>query len=155
MSSEFPPVRPARRNDGPPLRRVQSHLSEPSPQLLSAALAELSADTVEPTGFLRAWRLLVSPDSDDRPVGYLLATTGESTHIAELAVDPAYRRENRATALLETLCDDVTAPVTVHVAATNKPARSLYRRVGFVQSGRLTEQFDSSDGLALQYDPEN
>ena len=155
MPSKHPPVRPARRTDGPALRPLQSLLSEPSPPLLSAALAELSTDTVEPTGSPRAWRLLVSPNSDDRPVGYLLATTGESTHIAELAVDPAYRRESRATTLLEAICDDATAPVTVHVAASNEPAQSLYWRVGFVQSSRSTEQFDSSDGLTLQYDPEN
>jgi len=86
-------------------------------------------------------------------VGYLLAVGGVSTHIAELAVDPDYRRENRATALLNEICTNAPEPVTVHVAADNEPALSLYRRVGFVKRGRSSELFERSDGLTLVYDP--
>jgi len=121
---------------------------EPSPTLLSTALSELSTSVP-----IRTSRLLVSPTDDDRPVGYLLAVGDGPTHIAELAVDPDHRRERRATALLNTVCDSTTQPVTVHVASTNDPARSLYRRVGFVETGRSSERFESREGITLRYTP--
>jgi ribosomal-protein-alanine N-acetyltransferase len=154
MTTELPPVRPAGSSDERILKRLQSHLSEPSPELLAAALAERSTDVGIPVGSLQTSTLLITPDSTDQPVGYLLAVEGASTHIAELAVDPDYRRENRATALLNEVCTNATEPVTVHVAADNRPALSLYRRVGFVESARSAEQFEGSDGLTLVYDPE-
>ncbi|MEA1930306.1 MAG: N-acetyltransferase [Euryarchaeota archaeon] len=146
MAPQSPPVRPARENDSAALRRLQSHLSEPSPTLLSTAIAELS-DSIP----IRTSRLLVSPDSDDRPVGYLLAVGEGPIHIAELAVDPDHRRERRATALLNKICDNTTHAVTVHVAAENEPARSLYRRVGFVEAERSPELFEDSEGITLRY----
>jgi len=121
---------------------------EPSPTLLSTALSELSTSVP-----IRTSRLLVSPTDDDRPVGYLLAVGDVPTHIAELAVDPDHRRERRATALLNTVCDSTTQPVTVHVASTNDPARSLYRRVGFVETGRSSERFESREAVTLRYTP--
>jgi ribosomal protein S18 acetylase RimI-like enzyme len=154
LTTELPPVRPAGSSDERTLKRLQSHLSEPSPELLAAALAERSTSAVGSSGALQTSTLLISPDETDRPVGYLLAVDGASTHIAELAVDPDHRRENRATALLNEVCTNGTEPVTVHVAADNRPALSLYRRVGFVESTRSAEQFEGSDGLTLVYDPE-
>ncbi|ATW87561.1 ribosomal protein S18 acetylase RimI-like enzyme [Halohasta litchfieldiae] len=148
-----PPIRPARSDDGAVLQQLQSLLSEPSPGLLSTALAERSTASIGSASALQTSTLLISPDSTDQPVGYLLAVGGESTHIAELAVDPDHRRENRATALLQEICTNATEPVTVHVAADNEPALSLYRRVGFVEQGRSSELFERSDGLTLVYDP--
>jgi|AntRauTorcE11898_2_1112593.scaffolds.fasta_scaffold00114_28 ribosomal protein S18 acetylase RimI-like enzyme len=146
MAPQSPPVRPARENDAVALRRLQSHLSEPSPTLLSTAIAELS-DSVP----IQTSRLLVSPDSDDRPVGYLLAVGDGPIHIAELAVDPDHRRERRATALLNNVCASAIQAVTVHVAAGNDPARSLYRRVGFAEAERSPELFEDSEGITLRY----
>jgi putative acetyltransferase len=143
-----PPVRPARNADAAAIRRLQSLLSEPSPALLSTAIDELS--TAAP---IQTTKLLVSPDSDDRPVGYLLAVGDGPTHIAELAVDPDHRREGRATSLLKDVCDNASDPVTVHVASTNDAARSLYRRVGFVETERSSELFESREGLTLRYTP--
>jgi len=148
MAPQHPPVRLARENDAAALRRLQPHLSEPSPTLLSTAIAELS-DSVP----IQTSRLLVTPDSDDRPVGYLLAVGDGPIHIAELAVAPDHRREGRATALLTGVCDGSTDPVTVHVASTNDPARSLYRRVGFVEAERSPELFEDSEGITLRYTP--
>ena len=99
------------------------------------------------------WRLIVSPDHTDEPVGYLLAFDGTTTHIAELVVAPSSRREKRATALLDAVCASTPRPVTVCVAAQNEAARSLYGRYGFVEIDRQNEQFDSGDGLTLRYDP--
>ena len=148
MAPQSPPVRPARETDAAALRRLQSLLSEPSPTLLSTAIDELSGSVP-----IRTSRLLVSPNSDDRPVGYLLAVGDGPIHIAELAVDPDHRREHRATALLNTVGDNTTQPVTVHVASRNDPARSLYRRVGFVEAERSLELFEDSEGITLRYTP--
>ena len=144
-----PPIRPARPADAAALRGLQSLLAEPSPELLSTALAERSVQET-----VRATRLVVSPAADDRPVGYLLAVGSDPTHIAELAVDPRVRREGRARRLLAAVCANTDA-VTVHVAADNEPARSLYDAVGFVTTGRSADRFESSDCLTLRYDPDS
>ena len=149
MSPHHSCVRPGRPTDAAALDRLQALLSEPSPQLLSTAIRELS-DSVP----FKTSTLLVTPDSNNRPVGYLLAVGSEPTHIAELAVDPEFRREGRASALLEAVCESAPKPVTVHVSTENDTARSLYRAVGFVESSRSAALFDSSDGLTLQYLPE-
>lgn len=157
MAPHQPPVRPARPEDSEPISRLQSLLAEPSPELLSATLAELPTDSCgaeSRPAVTHTWTLLVSVDSADRPVGYLLAIGGEERHIAELAVDPDYRREGRAKALLRTVCTDASQPVTVHVAATNEAARSLYERVGFVEASRSSELFAEHDGLTLRYEPD-
>lgn len=142
------PVRPARKADAAAIRQFQSLLSEPSPTLLSTAITELSSAVP-----IRTSTLVVSPDSDDRPVGYLLAVGDGPIHIAELAVDPGHRRAGRATALLKDVCHSTSHSVTVHVASTNDPARSLYRRVGFVESGRSSELFESREAITLRYTP--
>ena len=141
-------VRHARRNDATAIRQLQSLLPESSPTLLSTALAELSSAVP-----FRTSTLLVSPDSDDQPVGYLLAVGDGPIHIAELAVDPDHRREGRATALLKEVCNGTSHSVTVHVASTNDAARSLYRRVGFVETGRSSELFEGSECITLRYTP--
>ena len=145
-----PPVRPAQPTDSERIRELQSLLAEPSDELLSTALTEQEA-----TSPVRITRLFVTPDSSGRPVGYLLAVDGEPTHIAELAVDPEYRRQNRATALLDAICEAAAGSVTVCVAATNRLARSLYEKRGFVETTRTAGQFESADGMTLRYDPEN
>jgi len=141
-------VRPARKTDATAIRRLQSLLSEPSPALLSTAISERSVAFP-----IRTSTLLVSPDSNGRPVGYLLAVGDGPVHIAELAVDPDHRREGRATALLKEVCNGTSHSVTVHVASTNDSARSLYRRLGFVETGRSSELFEGSECITLRYTP--
>jgi len=148
MSPHRSRVRPGRQTDAAVLERLQALLSEPSPQLLSAAIRERSTSVPFTTS-----TLLVTTDSDDRPVGYLLAVGTEPIHIAELVVAPEFRRERRASDLLQTVCESATEPVTVHVSTENNGARSLYRAVGFTESDRSSALFDSSEGLTLQYRP--
>lgn len=149
-----PPVRPARLGDGAQIRCLQQQLPEPSTALLNAALDALTTDTPSlAPGLDETWRLLVSPDRNDEPVGYLLALDGTATHIAELVVDPAYRRQNRATALLAAV-RALGKSVTVCVAADNEAARVLYKQSGFTEVDRQPEQFESGDGLTLRCDPE-
>jgi ribosomal-protein-alanine N-acetyltransferase len=98
-----------------------------------------------------AFTLLVSVDDNNVAVGYLLAVRGESTHLAELVVDPRTRREGRATALLATLIEQHRYPITVHVAADNTAARELYRSMGFQEQARSDDQFDHAAGVTLRY----
>jgi len=135
-------IRPARPADAPALARLQSHLPEPSPGLLEAALD--GGDVTPVTA-------LVSTDRGDDPVAYLLAVPGDGTvYVAELVVDPGRRREGRARALLAACAErnDGTA-LTVTVAPDNGAARALYRDCGFEKACRLPDFFD--DGVALLY----
>lgn len=158
------PVRPARPAEFDAIERLQALLAEPSPSLLAAAFDERSTTSVEsvesvdensqtaesPTG--RTFRLFVSPDETDAPVGYLLAIEGTETHVAELAVDPQHRREGRARVLLAATIDASEPPLTVNVAADNAAARALYRSVGFTEESRSAGRFESGDGLTLRYE---
>ncbi len=150
-----PPVRPARPSDADRVRTVQQHLSEPSPALLEAALDALATGPGSLTPSLyKTWKLVVTPDRTDNPVGYLLAIDRTAIHIVELVVAPTHRRQQRATALLESVAAS-GRPVTVCVAADNEAARLVYKQSGFTEVGRQTDQFDSGDGLTLRYEPAN
>jgi ribosomal-protein-alanine N-acetyltransferase len=135
-------IRPATPADRPALVRLQSHLPEPSPDLLDAALDDAA---------LTPATALVSAAEDEAPVAYLLAVPGDgTTYVAELVVAPDHRREGRARALLaacaERAGDDA---LTVTVAPDNAAARSLYRDCGFEKRGRLPDFFE--DGAAIRY----
>ena len=149
-------IRPAIAGDAARLRRLQAELTEPAPGLLDAAITQSSAtdDTDTHSGAAstpKGFTLLVSVDETDIAVGYLLALTGETTHIAELAVDPAYRREGRAKALLAAVINQTTEPVTVHVAVDNTAAIALYRSIGFQEAARSDDRFEHAAGLTLRY----
>ena len=151
-------IRPAAADDSAHLWRLQAELTEPAPQLLDAAIAAVSAaDGVDPplqaASTAKGFTLLVSVNERDRAVGYLLALTGETTHIAELAVDPTYRRAGRANTLLEVLIERANEPITVHVAVDNTAARTLYRTLGFQEQTRRDDQFEHTAGLTLRYRP--
>ena len=135
-------IRPATPADRPALVRLQSHLPEPSPGLLDAAL-----DDAAPTPATA----LVSSDEDGTPVASLLAVPGDGTvYVAELVVDPDHRREGQARALLAACAERADgAALTVTVAPDNEAARSLYRDCGFEKRERLPDFFD--DGAAIRY----
>ena len=128
-------IRPARRDDRPALASLQSHLAAPSPALL---------DAVPAVGIC-----LVAVDEADQPVGYLLAVDGEDTHLAELVVHPAHRREGHGRALLSALLGGLESGtrVSLAVAVDNDPARALYESAGFVPVG-YRSGFYASDGDA-------
>jgi len=134
-------VRRGRPGDRPALRRLQSALREPSPDLLRHALAP---------GGGAGTRVFVSTAADG-PVGYLLAGDGEDVHVAELVVAPAYRRQGRADELLGALLDRVAdgRRVTLLVAPDNAPALSLYRSRDFERAGRREDFYDGAPALLL------
>lgn len=149
-------VREATSEEGASLRRLQGLLAEPSPELLSYGLRAgtvlvttaptpretTSASTTRTASASRSTSTSPSASPSTPPIGYLLATHGEDTHVAELVVDPEYRREGRASSLLSTLLARRPAGerVTLAVARENDAARSLYRTFGF-------EQFDTTEAF--------
>jgi len=149
-------IRPATAGDAARLRMLQAELTEAAPKLLDAAIAQIDATdskTANPRAASLAggFTLLVSVNEANIAVGYLLALAGETTHIAELVVDPAYRREGRANELLTTLIEQSEGQITVHVAVDNTAARELYRTVGFQRQARNDGQFEHAAGLTLRY----
>ena len=122
-------IRPAIPTDLDRLVRLQAHLAAPAPELLSS--------------FEALGTCLVTLERESgRPVGYALLI-GDS-HLAELVVHPAYRREGRARALLRTVIGQLEpgTRLTLTVAADNDPARSLYESLGFEVCGRLPEFYE-------------
>lgn len=139
------PIREARPADEPALRRLQSHLHDPTPELLEYGLTV--GTTLVTTADAEADR----KNASGLPVGYLLAVHGENAHVAELAVAPAYRREGRAASLLSALFDRLAAGerVTLTVAPTNEAALALYESVGFERIERRENFFSTGPALIL------
>ena len=136
-------IRDATPADRPALARLQSVLSEPSPELLDSAL--------DGTALTPATALVSTTDENEAdPVGYLLAVPGDgTTYVAELVVAPDHRREGRARALLSacaTRAGDETR-LTVTVTPDNEAAQSLYRACGFERVERLPDFFDGGDAV--------
>jgi len=129
-------VREVRGSDAAALGTLQSYLERPSPGLLQFGLASGS--------------ILVTVDGVDEPVGYLLYVRGDATHVAELVVAPARRREGRARALLGALFERVDGRVTVAVAPDNDPALACYRALGFEHDARLPTFYDGEPALRLE-----
>ena len=93
------------------------------------------------------------PPGEQGVVGYLLAVDSPErpgTHLAELAVDPDYRREGRGRGLLWAAIDDADGPVTLQVHPDNDAARALYEAVGFAIVDRRPGFYDDGDALVLR-----
>jgi ribosomal protein S18 acetylase RimI-like enzyme len=121
-------------DDRDAIRRLQTHLSEPTPCLLEGV-----------------GDVLVSTNASGDPVGYLLAVAGDGAHVVELVVAPAYRREGRARRLVEVLLDSVDGRVTVATEPDNEAALSLYRSLGFEVREERADYYESGPGLLLAH----
>jgi len=131
-------VRAARPADAARIRELQDHLRRPNPDLLEYGLAVESA------------RVSVA---DGRAVGYLLpvdAPNRPGVHLAELVVDPDYRREGRARGLLAAVVDDATGPVTLQAHPDNDAALALYEGLGFEVVDRRADAYADGDALVLR-----
>jgi ribosomal-protein-alanine N-acetyltransferase len=131
-----PRTRRARPTDGTRLGRLQSLLPRQSPDLLDYGIAV--GDVVVST-------------ADGAVVGYVLPVYGDGVHVAELVVDPNHRREGRAAALLDAVCDSLAEgdEITLAVAPDNEGARAFYRAYGFEEVERREEYFDGDPALWL------
>jgi len=137
-----PQVRLGRPADADWIRELQSHLRQPSPDLLEYGLA------------VGAARVSVA---DGRVVGYLLPVDGPNrrgVHVAELVVAPAFRREGRGRALLRAAVADADGPVTLQAHPDNDAALALYESLDFEVVERRPGAYADGDALALRRDPE-
>ena len=135
-------IRPGRPADADRIRALQSHLREPSPDLLEYGLAAGDA------------RVSVA---DGRVVGYLLpvdAPNRPGVHVAELVVAPAFRREGRARELLRAVLADADGPVTLQAHPDNDAALALYASCGFEVVERRPNAYADGDALALRREPD-
>lgn len=91
--------------------------------------------------FLPAASLSVQHPADDRLRGMVLTTAlqRDTAHVAQIAIDPAYRRRGLARALLQAALHRAAAAgfwrVTLLVAEDNTAARDLYASLGFEPHG--------------------
>lgn len=122
--------------DEPALRRLQSHLREPSPELLEHTL---SVGTV----------FVSVAETVDHPVGYILPVAGDGVHLAELVVHPSFRREGRARRLLRRVVVSAGGRVTLLVHPDNEGARSLYEQAEFSVVGRRPDFYADADALVM------
>lgn len=171
-----PPVRTARPADRPALRRLQTHLPESAPRLLAYGLdvgGVLVSDAGGPVGYLLAVGVTFGPgparsttapppespghlDTPEpsvlEPSGAGVTRGGRGAHLAELVVAPGFRREGRATTLLDRLLAVADGPVTAAVRPGNDPALALYRSLGFERVGRRADYFDTGPAVWLVAD---
>ena len=93
----------------------------------------------------------------DERGGMLLGrvVAGEA-EVLTLAVIPEARRRGIATALLRAARAEVQArggsSMFLEVAAANRAARALYRRMGFIEVGRRPRYYADQDALVLRLD---
>ena len=133
-----PRVRRARSADAERLRTLQTHLRQPSADLLEYGLA-IGA------GFASV--------ADGRVVGYALpmdAPTRRGSHLAELVVDPDFRRDGRARGLLAAVVRDADGPVTLQAHPDNDAALALYEQCGFAVTERRPDAYADGDALVLR-----
>lgn len=90
---------------------------------------------------------------DGELVGYVICSRYDTVwHIMNVAVDPAYRRQGVATALLGRLLarvGDGTARLTLEVRPSNTGAIELYERFGFRSAGRRRRYYQDNGEDAL------
>jgi len=103
-------------------------------------------------------RLTVALDARGELCGYcILLHVLDEGEIANIAVDPAWRRRGIASRLLDAALDDVIAlgltTVFLEVRVSNEPARRLYESRGFAPIGRRRAYYREplEDALVLRW----
>lgn len=76
--------------------------------------------------------LYAALDASDTLMGYLFVTqVMDTAEIANIAVNPAFRRQGVASLLLDTALDGMEAELFLEVRRSNAPAIALYQKYGF------------------------
>lgn len=80
----------------------------------------------------------------------LVRTIADETELLTLAVDPAFQRRGIADTLMRTWLETSTAErAFLEVAADNAPARALYAKYGFAETGRRKRYYPRASGKAV------
>ncbi len=97
---------------------------------------------------------ILEENGNERVVGYGgMMTAADEFSIANIAVDPEFRRRGAATAVLQRLIlrarDSGGSFITLEVRESNKPAISLYEKLGFSYIGKRKNFYERprEDGL--------
>lgn len=123
---------------------------------------------IEKTSFPNPWsRNSFITELKSNPLAhYLVAQEGDKmlgyagiwvifteAHIATVAVDPRYRRQGVATALISALFEEArcrgATKITLEVRPSNTGARRLYERFGFIVRGRRKNYYPGEDALIM------
>lgn len=89
-------------------------------------------------------------------VGYAaLGVDARSAHVLTVAVDPQGRRQGAGRALMLALLHEAlragVSVVRLEVAMSNRPARSLYERLGFSTTGVRSGYYADGDALLMDF----
>lgn len=113
----------------------------------SAEWTEYTAQLVTQSGCgtLLPWASIIEedPQQPGRLIGGVITTriAGQSAHLAQVAIDPAYQGQGKGVhllrAVLARLFDRGYRHVSLLVADDNRPAAALYGRMGFSARGRF------------------
>jgi len=94
-------------------------------------------------------------ESDADLLGYVLFTPSSSSHarVLSLAVSPEHRRQGVAKRLMRSafgvLRERGFDSLGLEVRVSNRPARSLYERLGFEYTGVDEDYYDDGEGACL------
>lgn len=99
---------------------------------------------------------LVAGTGEVPVAGFVIASiVGGQAEIESIAVVPGVQRRGIGRALLESLITELralgVAEVLLEVRESNRSAAALYRRAGFVQSGRRTGYYRDPEEDAVLY----
>ncbi len=82
-----------------------------------------------------SWQTIVAV-KDEQIAGFLTYRETGDGEILNLAVDPDHRRQGVAGMLVRKLLQRIAGPLFLEVRAGNRPALSLYKKLGFTETGQ-------------------
>lgn len=124
-------IRPSRPDDGPRVLEIWAAAVDATHDFLSPE--DRRAIGEEVAGFLPGVPSLLAVDNSDRASGFMIVDGG---NIEALFVDPACHGRGVGKVLVRH-ASDVLGARRVEVNEQNLGARAFYRRVGFVEIGRM------------------
>lgn len=157
-------IRRIRPDEGLQFRKIRLRALADAPDAFGTTLAEAQAQTDA------YWHQRVAASASSNTRFLAIAKVGdkwvgvaggmfedENTEVAEIVsvwVDPDHRRSGVAAALLETVTDWARGRgakrLHLWVTETNEPARKLYRRVGFIETGEMAPVREESELVEVQ-----
>ena len=145
---------------------VEWYLSEPTPVITVrtaterdypaiARIQQASPEAAQwPVGDYSGFRVLLALLPAERgpvPAGFCAwrQSTPEEAELLNLAVEPGSRRRGVASSLLDALAREAGGDLFLEVAATNRPAISLYEHHGWVKNGVRKGYYGHGNGNAI------